>query len=217
MSACCTPTEGLEGVFGGWAAKRDLRRYRRRGPIPSTRKLVEALRAAGVEGRTLLDIGGGVGAVQHELFAAGLASATQVDVSPHYLRASREEAARRGHEERVEYRRGDFLAVAPEVEPADLVTLDRVICCYPDMEGLVAASAARARRFYGVVYPRERVAARLLLAGGNLYWRLRGIPFRVIVYPTADVDAAIRRQGFTPRSRSETPIWQVWLYERSPT
>jgi magnesium-protoporphyrin O-methyltransferase len=95
------------------------------------------------------------------------------------------------------------------------VTLDRVICCYPDMERLVAASAAKAQRLYGAVFPREFRPLKALLALQNWIWRLRGNPFRAYIHSTAAIDAAVRRQGFTPRSVLDTLVWRVAVYARS--
>jgi magnesium-protoporphyrin O-methyltransferase len=136
----------LREQFDAGVASKDLRRYRRRGPTPPTRRLLDAIRAQGVRGATLLDIGGGVGAIQHELLADGAGHATAVDVSTAYLEAAGSEHARRGTSDRFERVAGDFVALCPDLAPADIVTLDRVLCCYPAMEDLVAASAARARR-----------------------------------------------------------------------
>ena len=83
-------------------AASQLRKYREKGPIASTRTLIDALKAVGVEGATLLDIGGGIGAIQHELLAAGVAHATSVDASAPYLGAAREESDRRGQGDRVD-------------------------------------------------------------------------------------------------------------------
>ena len=91
--SCC---QGVDEVFGEKTAQRDLRRYRERGPSRQTRVLLDAIRGQGVERATVLDIGGGVGAIQHELLAAGAARATAVDASTAYLRAARGEAERRG-------------------------------------------------------------------------------------------------------------------------
>ncbi|MBA2255010.1 MAG: methyltransferase domain-containing protein, partial [Chloroflexi bacterium] len=113
--------------------------------------MIGALAAGGVDGLTVLDIGGGVGAVHHELLRAGAAAAVDVDASRAYISVARSEAKRQGHGARVRYVAADFVAVADELEPADLVALDRVICCYSDMAALVGRSAALARRRYGVV------------------------------------------------------------------
>ena len=106
-----------------------------------TRTLIEALKAEGVEGATLLDIGGGIGVIQHELLAAGAASAISVDASSAYLDAAREESDRRGLRGRVTYRHGDFVELAESVPPADIVTLERVLNVYPDWVRLAGVSA----------------------------------------------------------------------------
>jgi hypothetical protein len=116
--------------------------------------------------------------------------------------------------ERVTFVHGDFVALADRIPPADVVTLDRVICCYPDMERLVAASAGKAQRLYGAVFPRERWVMKVMLALENFARRLRGNPFRAYVHPTAAIDAAARRQGLTPRFVLDTLLWRVAVYAR---
>src|SRR5699024_4363436 len=138
--------------FDDAQARSDLKRFRKRGPAPATRKLLAALRSRGLEDATLLDIGGGIGAVHHELLDAGVRSAVLADASAPYISVAKEEANRRGHSSRVTFVHGDFVALAPTIPPASIVTLDRVICCYADMEALVAASASHAERLYGAVY-----------------------------------------------------------------
>lgn len=212
---CCSHCEDAEDVFSRKIARGDLRRYRRRGPRKSTRLLLEALRAQGVAGRTLLDVGGGVGIIQHELMPDGLRQAVQVDASTAYLQASQKEAARRGHAGRVTYRHGDFVALAPTISEADVVTLDRVLCCYPEMPRLVEASAGRARHVYGLVYPREGWPARLALGAANLLFRLRRSAFRTYLHPTEAVEAEVRRQGFGRVAHMTTFLWQVSVYVRT--
>ncbi len=142
--------------FGEATARRDLRSYRKSGPARTTRWLLEGLRGDGVAGLTVLDIGAGVGAVHLDLLKDGAASAIDVDGSPAYVTVAREEATQQGLVEKVSYVVGDFVARAPTIAPADLVVLDRVVCCYPDMDALVRQSVARARLRYGLVYPVTR-------------------------------------------------------------
>src|SRR5438067_9283226 len=134
MPDCC---DCYSDKFDEAKAAEDLARYRRDGPDRTTRLLLDALRAEGVSGATLLDVGGGVGVVQHELLGAAVRHAVAVDASRAYVRTARAEAERRGTAERTTSLLGDFVALAPEIAPADVVTLDRVICCYADMESLV--------------------------------------------------------------------------------
>lgn len=211
VTRCC----GVDEVFGERTARRDLRRYRRRGPSKPTRALLEAIEREGIGGATVLDIGGGVGTIQHELLAAGAAWATGVEASPAYVRAAREEAERRGTTGRVSHRRGDFVELAGEIEPADVVTLDRVICCYPDMESLVGRSAARARRLYGLVYPRQTWWVALALRLANFALRVSGSGFRAHLHRSAAVDAVARAHGLEPKlAHGAGPVWLVALYER---
>jgi hypothetical protein len=214
MSSCC---RGVDRVFGERTAAHDLRRYRRKGASKPTRMLLDALRAEGVERASVLDIGGGIGVIQHELLDAGAERATSVEASTAYLRVAREEAERRGRAGQIGYLEGDFVALAEGIEAADVVTLDRVICCYPDMEALVGRSAERARRLYGLVYPRDAWWLKLGFRATNLGMRIARWDFRVYAHPTADVDAAVRRRGLAPRlHRRVGPVWQVAVYAREP-
>ncbi len=211
----CPHCRGAEKVFDKGVASGDLDAYRAKGPSRQTRLLLEAIRHWGAEGRTLLDIGGGVGAIQHELLAVGAATAVHVDASTAYLGASQEEAARRGHRERVQYVHGDFVEVADGIAAADIVTLDRVVCCYPDMPALVGASSARARQLYGLVYPRDGWWMRLAGKVFNLYFRVQRNPFRIFVHSSAAVDAVVRANGLREIYRERRGLWQVALYTRS--
>ena len=149
----CGQCRGIEKVFDQKEAKKDLKRYRKKGPSDTTRMLVEAIKEEGVQQGTVLDIGGGVGAIQYELLDAGASGAVSVDASTAYVEAAKAEAQRRGHGDRISHIHGNFVEVAPDIEPADIVTLDKVICCYDDVEGLVDLSSQRAARLYGVVLP----------------------------------------------------------------
>lgn len=214
---CCTPGDdpAYDRQFDARHAAYRLRAYRRNGPAAMTQHLIDALAAGGVDGLTVLDIGGGVGAVHHELIKAGAARAVDVDASRAYIAASMEEAERQGHLDRMRYLGGDFVRLADDVEPADLVALDRVICCYRDMKALVDRSSALARRRYGLVYPRDTWLSRVGMAIENVGHRLSGSPFRAYVHRTAEVEAILVRRGFVARARSANLIWQMVVYERA--
>lgn len=212
MSCCHCQT--IEKLFSDKTAAKDLRKYRKRGPDKSTRILLDALHNIGVHNQQLLDIGGGVGVVAHELLPAGARHATLVEASSAYLAAAREEAERRGHADRLGTAHGDFVELADTVDPADLVTLDRVVCCYPDVQNLVKRSAAKARRAYGLVYPRDVWWMKLGVDVQNLLFTLFGNPFRLFVHPAATVESLVRGAGFQEHFRQETRLWRVEVYVR---
>jgi predicted TPR repeat methyltransferase len=208
----CCQCQGIEDLFNEKMVSQELKQYQTKGPSKTTCMMVEALKDAGVQARTLLDIGGGVGAVQHELIAAGVNQATDVDASQAYLRAAREEANRRGIADRIHFAHGNFVDLASQISPADIVTLDRVICCYPDMEQLVGLSAARANRLYGLVYPRDTWLARVGVRVLNFTFWLQRKPFRTFVHSSQAVDAIVRGQGLKPQFHRHTWLWQVVVY-----
>ncbi len=212
---CCSPGDSpFDRQFDVRHAARHLRAYHQKGAEGLTRELIEALAEGGLEGRTVLEVGGGVGVVHHELLRSGAASAVDVDASRAYVSAARAEAERQGHADRVRYLVGDFVALADEVEPAELVALDKVICCYRDMGALVARSAALARHRYALVYPRDTWLGRAAVALENfLFWLTRS-SFRVFIHRTADVEAILATQGFVRRRVRVTLGWQLALYER---
>jgi SAM-dependent methyltransferase len=209
----CACTIGNE--FNERQARRDLATYRRSGPDRTTAWLIDGLVAGGVAGLTVLDIGAGVGAVHLRLLKDGAATATDVDGSPAYVVAAREESARQGLGDRVSYLVGDFVTLARTIPPADVVALDRVVCCYPDMDALVKQSVARARRQYGLVYPRDSWWIRAGASVLNGLARLTRQRVRAYIHRTNDVDGIVRAAGFERRMLRSTLFWQVAVYERA--
>ncbi|MDP6550447.1 MAG: methyltransferase domain-containing protein, partial [Dehalococcoidia bacterium] len=192
----------------------ELERYRTLGPRKLTQLLIEAIKEEGVEGQTVLDIGGGVGAIQHELLKAGAGNSTGVDASTAYIMAAEQEARAQGHAWRMNYVYGNFVEIAGDIQPADIVTLDRVICCYPDLERLLGLSSQRATRIYGVVFPMDSWASRSLARLFNSYLWLRRNPFRFFVHPSSAVDGLLRRSGFRRSFYHKSRLWQVAVYRR---
>ena len=210
---CCERTV-YDDQFDARRADERLREYRRKGPNGWTARLVAGLAAGGVEGLTVLDIGAGVGAVHHALLEAGAVSAVDVDASGPYLAAARSEAARRGLVGRVTYLKGDAVALADAVQEADLVALDRVVCCYPHMEALVRLAAGRTRRRLGMVLPRDDAPIRAMVDLGNRWSAVRGNPFRVHVHRAAAVLGVATAAGLVPASVHRGIIWQTMVLER---
>ncbi len=138
-----------------------------------------------------------------------------MDASSAYLAVSRAEAERLGHAGKIHYYYGNFVELAPGIPPADIVTLDRVICCFDEMEVLVGVSSAKARGIYGVVYPRSAWWVRLGVALANLRLAVLGNPFRIFTHDSAAVEDVIRAQGLTRVSHCTAGMWQVALFARA--
>lgn len=211
----CCQCQGIETKFDQKYVAKKLKEYRKIGPKKTTWQLIEALRAEGVDGMTLLDIGGGVGDIQHEMLRSGVSSATNSEASTAYLEACRQEAERLGHADRIRHIPGNFVELAKDIAPADIVTLDRVICCYHDMPTLISLSAQKARRLYGIVYPLDKWWIRL---ANLVYYNFRNWvqrnPMRLFVHPPEVVEAIIRSNGLEPRFYDVMGPWQVVVYAR---
>ena len=209
--------EVIERRFDIQRVARQLTEYRKHGAAKATRLLIEALQTESLEGMTLLDIGGGIGAIPHALVPVGISSVLNVEASSAYLAAAREEAERRGLAEHMRFAHGNFVALASTIAPADLVTLDRVICCFDDMPALVSLSAARAKKLYGVVFPHATWRRRLFNQLHNLILAIAHLPPHYYVYRANDIDAVVRAQGLERQFSCVVDMWQVVIYvRRSP-
>jgi magnesium-protoporphyrin O-methyltransferase len=163
---------------------------------------------------TLLDIGAGVGAVHHELLGAGIARAVHVDASTAHLAAAREESTQRGYADRVDFVHGDFVSLATTIPSADVVTLDKVICCYPDMERLVRLAAEKAGRFWGAAYPRRAWWVSAGFGVANLLLRLRRSLFRTFLHDPDAIETVLASAGLDAVSSQRTLVWEVVVYRR---
>jgi hypothetical protein len=160
-------------------------------------------------------VGAGVGVLHHEMLDGRVQHAVHLEAASAYVEAAREESARRGHGSRIQFLQGDFVQLAPTLPAADLVTLDRVVCCYPDLEPLVAQSAAKARRYYALSFPHDRWYMHAHTWWQNDRRRRAGNSFRTFVHPAARIRALIRAAGFEIRRSRRTLAWEVLVCARS--
>ena len=210
----CNCCEITDKTFGEQEAKSELRDYRRKGPAKHTRLILDAILSLKLKHAALLDIGGGIGAIHHELLEGVADSATHVDASSAYLKEARNEAARRGHGERVTFIHADFVDVESEMPKADVVTLDRVVCCYPDFRRLLTAAAGHSQRALAMTYPREVWYLRMAWPIMNFFQRLRRDPFRVFLHPIPEMDSLLQREGFERVTLKRLFVWEMALYQR---
>ena len=211
---CCAGRCAAAGFFDSRIADRDLRRYQRRGPDSSTRMLLAELRRWPLEGLALLDVGSGIGVIAAELAAAGLASATLADASPAYLELARRNVTPRYGSRPTQFILGNFAATADKLSEADVVTLDRVVCCYPDASALLGAAAARSRRLLAFTHPPDRWYLRTGFSVVNFFLWIGRSPFRIFVHPPPEMAAVLEEAGFVRAAHRESFLWSFSLYRR---
>ena len=213
MSDCCDPVS-YRRLFNSKEASRRLRRYRKTGLDRLARGIVEDLAERDIDGASLLEVGGGVGGIEIEMLRHGVDSAVNIELSDAYEGPASELLHEAGFADRVERRIGDFVEERDEIDPADIVVLNRVVCCYPWMDRMMSAAVDKTDRFLALTFPRDRWFMKASIALGNLWWSLRSCGFRAYVHPVSEIVSIATESGLVLRHRDRTLGWQAVVFER---
>lgn len=213
MAGCCDP-RGCDQMFNPRFARRMAARYRRRGLDKTARRMVDLIPQADVQGATVLEIGGGVGEIQLELLRRGAVAAINLELSPAYDTEAARLLAEAGLADRVQRRIVDIAADPAGVQPADIVVLHRVVCCYPDYAKLLGVAADHARRHLVFSHPPRSPLSRAVVATQNLLLRLGGREFRVFAHPPAAMLAVLAEHGLRSTAARRAPVWQAVAVSR---
>jgi magnesium-protoporphyrin O-methyltransferase len=212
---CCSGSCAAAGFFGSKIAQWDLRRYQRRGPDRITRLLLAELRRWPLAGLHLLDVGSGIGAIAAELAGDSLAGVTLADASPAYLDVARHHVGPRYSSRPVHFILGDFTETGAGLPDADVVTLNRVVCCYPDADALLRLAATRSRRLLAFTYPRDKWFVRAGFVLENFWFRLTRNRFRAFVHSPQRMASVLEAAGFVLAAHRETLPWALDLFRRA--
>jgi magnesium-protoporphyrin O-methyltransferase len=204
-------------MFGERFANHRARRYRRRGLDATERRMLDFVAARGIEGATVLEIGGGVGELQIELLRRGASRAMNLELVDAYDAQARQLAANAGMTGRLDRRRLDIAATPDEVEAADVVVLHRVVCCYPDVDTLLGAAADHARRLLVFSHPPRNTVSRALTGTQNAMFRLTGKTFRTFAHPPEQMLRVLHDRGLVSSYTHRGLAWCVAGLERPGT
>ena len=202
-------------LFNERFARRVARRYRKRGLDKSSRRIADFLRDHGLQGATVLEIGGGIGEIQLELLKAGAARSVNLELSEEYEGEARRLADENGVGDRIDRRFHDIATEPEAVEPADVVVLNRVVCCYPDYELLLGAAADHARRLFVFSYPPRNALSRAIVSFTNALQALRGSEFRAFTHPPPAMLSVLDRRGLRRTYEHHGLVWQIAGLERA--
>jgi 2-polyprenyl-3-methyl-5-hydroxy-6-metoxy-1,4-benzoquinol methylase len=184
------------------------KRYHKRGLDKTARRMAEFLQRRGIANATVLEIGGGIGEIQIELLKRGAARTTNLELSPGYDEEARALLREAGLEHRAERRIHD-IAAGDGIEPADVVVLHRVVCCYPDFERLLTAAAEHSRRLLVFSYPRRNPITRAVVASQNLLFSVLRKEFRTYAHPPSAMLAVLQNRGMQPTYAHHGMVWLV--------
>jgi Methyltransferase domain len=213
VAGCCDP--GVYGsVFDARQAERNLREYRKSGLDDRAGDLVAFMASRGLTDKTVLEVGGGIGDLQVELLKAGAASSVNVELSPEYEATASRLIEEEGFADRVERRLGDFVDQSDDVPSADVVVLNRVVCCYPFMARLMDAAIGHTSEMLAVSVPRDRWLGQMFVALANFTNRLRGKEFRAYIHRVSAIREHAQAGGLEIVHDSRDLIWQGMVFER---
>lgn len=181
------------------------------------RELIRAITQLGLAGRAVLEIGCGSGDLTRELVRQGASTALGMDLAEGALGVARRRAEEEGLSDRIEYRLGN--GAKEQLEPHDVVVLDKVICCYPNWQELIGNSSQAATSVYGFIIPRSDGVngffIRVFLGIGNLFLRIRKCGFRPFVHDYREIHSNLSRHDFDRKFLSKGPIWMTAVYAPS--
>jgi Methyltransferase domain len=194
-------------MFKPRLARRSLERYRKKGLDDLERRMVAAASGEGLDGARVLEIGGGIGTLQAELLDRGAAQGEVVELVPAWEPYARDLAREQGIEELTSFRIADVLESPDSVEAADIVLLNRVVCCSPDGIALAAQAARLARRTLVLSFPRDVLWVRIGLVLLNAALRIARRPFRAFVHPRAELVRASEGGGLRLVESGQGALW----------
>jgi len=213
MPCSCRAGESLD-IFGERSARRELRRYLRKGVGgEDARQIVGWAAAGGLDGATVVEVGGGIGQLQAELVRRGAAGGTVVEVIPAYAAPAAELARSSGIDGRSAFVLADLLETPDAVEPADIVVLRRVVCCSPEGPALLGVAAGKARRTLLASYPRDRPLVRAFVGVQNGLFALIRKRFRVYVHAPDQLERVVAGHGLRRTSIARGAIWETAQFE----
>jgi SAM-dependent methyltransferase len=213
MNCCCPHSVSANRLFS-FFARRYRKRFNRKGFEPSQKQLLTGLQQAGYGGKMVLEIGSGVGHLHQTLLEQGAQSAVGIDLASSMIEEAEAWAVERGLSDRTRYYQADFMNMEEVLEAADVVILDKVVCCYPDADGLVHKSLSKTRQVYALTYPRDRWYVRAGIAFGAFLMKLIRSDFRPYLHDPIQVEQWITESGFKKIYVANTPIWLTQVFER---
>ena len=213
MSSCCQPGD-YDKVFDEKHARTKAREYARKGLSGDARRIVDLVRGRMSPGYSVLEVGGGIGDIQLELLQSGAARSINIELATQWETTAADLIRERGLGERAKRRLGDFVREAGNIPAADLVVMNRVVCCYPDADALVGAAADHARRLLVMTFPVDRWWIRWAIAATNVFLKVRGSTFRAYAHATREILSTAQLHGMRPVEHRRGIIWQLIALER---
>jgi hypothetical protein len=211
----CTHCCGADQLFDLKGAEKELKKYKKKGPGSVTKRLIDYLSDNNkLEGKSLLDIGGGIGSIQWDFLKRGGSKTIDVDASNGYQQVAKALADEQDYSEKATFVPGDFVDKSAEIPKVDFVTMDKVLCCYPDYQSLLEAALNKCNESIIISFPLGGPIAGLYVGIENFYFKLRNIAFSTFIHPPKQIESFITDHGFEITQKSISFPWHIQAYRR---
>ena len=207
---CC----GADKLFDLKSAQKEMKKYKRKGANKSTKKLLELLFHQNTNGKSLLDIGGGIGAVQWRFLEKGGKNTLDVDASNGYLEVAKSYAEENNYMDKVRFLNGDLVEKEGEISTYDFVTLDKVVCCYPDYKSLLGLALKKCDSTIALTFPMGGPISKFIAKLEEVYFYFKKIHFGTFVHSPSDIEKFIHSKGFKTVHKSISFPWHLRIYDK---
>jgi magnesium-protoporphyrin O-methyltransferase len=215
VSECCRAAP-CEEIFDSQTAEGDLEEYLERGLGDLEERMLAAIPAAAITGaRRVLEIGGGIGAIQAELLLKGADSGEVIELVKAYEPYARRLATKLGLGGRTAFRVADLIADPGGAESADVVVMNRVVCCSEDGLQLTGVAAGLARRVLALSYPRSLAVLRWAEWLQQPFARLFRRRYRFYIHDSRALQRAATASGMHLLTSWHGLFWEYSVFERA--
>lgn len=179
-------------------------------------QLLDLLRDAPLRRPSVLEMGSGTGGLSVALLEMGARRVTGLDLSRASIELARRRSVHAGLADRVTFEVGN--AAHADVQPHDWVVLDRVMCCFADVDLLVGRAVDLAGERIGITLPESRgwrgLVNRPLWAAENV-WDLLSGGCRGYVHDLRRIERRLAAGGFRAGPSGRVGLWHIGTYDRT--
>lgn len=215
MSSCCSSSscQGASRFFSRFA-KRYAKSFRKKGLEKVQKYLLEGVRLEPVASKSIIDIGCGVGSLHLTLLREGASHAVGFDLAEEMINQAKAIASELALENKVEYRVGDFVVLTNGMEETDITMLDKVVCCYEDVNSLLEKSLAKTKGIYALSHPRNNALHAFVWKSQIAFMKLIRAKFYPFWHDWDRLRQRVLDQDFEEIYSNQTVIWQVRVFRK---
>ena len=210
---CCS-SENPAGKFFDKESKKYAKKYRKKGLEKITKMMLEGIEELGIEGKCVLEVGGGVGGAHRKLLHNGASKAYATELSQEMINLASEFTKEENLEDRVEYILGDIVEMNGEVPEVDITLHDKVVCCYEFCDALIDKTLSKTNNIYAFVMPRDRLFVKFGFRFFMMVLKLLRWDFHPFLHPVQPILDKIEAAGFKLKYENTTIIWDARVFEK---